>query len=206
MSKPKVFVLGDSISMHYGPWLKAFISDKFSYGRKGEFEEWGDLNFGSKTNGGDSRLVFEYLQELTSQGFKTDYLLLNCGLHDLRTTPETGARQVPLAEYPDNLRKIIALCRENKFKIIWVRTTPLDEIIHNGLSQDMHRYEADLEAYNEVADAVMNECQVPMIDLYDFTVSLEEKLFCDHVHFNEPVRKLQAAYIAGYLKGMLADV
>ena len=32
--KHKVFVIGDSVSIHYGPYLKTMIVDKFDYDRK----------------------------------------------------------------------------------------------------------------------------------------------------------------------------
>jgi lysophospholipase L1-like esterase len=206
MEKPKLFVLGDSISMQYGPWLKSYISDKFAYGRKGEFEEWGDLDYASNSNGGDSLRVLTYLKEIIAERFSTDYLLLNCGLHDLRIDSKTEKHQIPVTEYSANLKKVIELCCKHNFQVIWVRTTPVDEIIHNSLSQNMHRYEADIDDYNAAADKVMTEYQVPMIDLFGFTASLDEKLFCDHAHFNESVRKLQAAYIAGYIKGLGSNV
>lgn len=45
---------------------------------------------------------------------------------------------------------------------------------------------------------------VPAIDLFAFTRALGgNEIFCDHVHFTETVRQLQAAYIAGYLRGRL---
>jgi len=43
----------------------------------------------------------------------------------------------------------------------------------------------------------MKELEVPVIDLYSFTMSLDEPLYEDHVHFFEPVRKLHGAFIAG---------
>lgn len=204
MTKPKLFVIGDSISMQYGPWLKSYISDCFRYGRKGQFEEWGDLNYVSKSNGGDSSNVLTVLEEMIDCGFKTDYLLLNCGLHDIKVIPPDTKRQIPIDQYQVNLRAIIKLALKNDMKVIWVRTTPLDETIHNTSSPDMNRYEADVVTYNTVADGIMKEFGIPMIDLNGFTSSLDEKLYCDHVHFFDPVRKLQAAYIAGFLKGMLA--
>lgn len=204
MTKPKLFVIGDSISMQYGPWLKSYVSDSFRYGRKGEYEEWGDLNYESKTNGGDSSNVLTVLKDMIDCGFKTDYLLLNCGLHDIKVIPPETKRQIPIDQYKENLHAIMKLTLENDIKVIWVRTTPLDETIHNTLSPDMNRHEADVVTYNTAADDVMKEFNIPMIDLNGFTSSLDEKLYCDHVHFYDPVRKLQAAYIAGFLKGMLA--
>jgi len=51
--------------------------------------------------------------------------------------------------------------------------------------------------------------ETPSIDLYRFTLSLAEdvqaleSLYEDHVHFTQPVRRLQAAYIAGWLEATL---
>lgn len=36
----------------------------------------------------------------------------------------------------------------------------------------MHRFSADCDAYNRVADQVMKEASVPSLDLYQFTKSL----------------------------------
>lgn len=40
---------------------------------------------------------------------------------------------------------------------------------------------------------------VPVLDLYQFTLNLGEESYIDHVHYNEKVRALQAAFIAGSL-------
>lgn len=45
----------------------------------------------------------------------------------------------------------------------------------------------------------MADAGVPTVDLHTFTADLGPDLFCDHVHFTEPVRRLQAAFIAGWL-------
>jgi len=54
-------------------------------------------------------------------------------------------------------------------------------------------------AYNDVADRVMREAGVPVMDLYTFTCNLGTDLYCDHVHFHSHVREKQAAFIAGWL-------
>jgi hypothetical protein len=53
--------------------------------------------------------------------------------------------------------------------------------------------------YNAVADRLCQEAGVYTIDLYGFTRGLGGDLFCDHVHFAERVREMQAAFIAGHL-------
>lgn len=51
-----VFVLGDSIYIHYGPYLKKMISSKFDYDRKKGTEDLlQDLDKPIGTNAGDSK-------------------------------------------------------------------------------------------------------------------------------------------------------
>ncbi len=199
MSKLRLFVLGDSISMHYGPYLKAMIGDKIDYSRKGENAQVENLDIGSSINGGDSACVLAYLKELKDVDFQTDWLMINCGLHDIKTTPETGTRQIEIDAYESNLREILELVKSAGWKLIWVRTTPVDDAQHNDRDINFHRFDRDVAEYNAVADKIFGEAGVPSIDLNSFTASLDEELFCDHVHFYDPVRKLQAAYIAGCL-------
>jgi hypothetical protein len=205
MSEPKLFIIGDSISMHYGPYLKEMLKDKVHYGRKGEdFKHFGDINDVSEVNGGDSSCVLEYLKSIMDSGFKTDYLLLNCGLHDVKTIPDTGKIQVELDDYSKNLDKIIELTKGADFKLIWVRTTPVDDAQHNDRAgMSFFRYDKNVIEYNEVADKKFADCGAHVIDLNTFTLNLDEPLYCDHVHFNEPVRKLQAAFIAGHISSLI---
>lgn len=201
MSLPKIFVIGDSISIHYGPFLEAQLKGFFSYARKsGEEAALKNLDIPEGANGGDSGMVLRYLKlKLSEGGIDADLLLLNCGLHDIKTTPATGAKQIPLDAYRQNLLQIIALMPQLGPKLVWIRTTPCDERVHNARQTSFHRFAADCNAYNAAADAIMREHGVPMIDLHGFTTNLGENLYCDHVHFPEPIRQQQAAFIAGWL-------
>jgi len=198
--KKQLFVLGDSISMHYGPFLETFVADRFTCTRKGEKNaDPGDLNLGNDINGGDSALVRKYLDARIARGFKPDLLLLNCGLHDIKTDPASGAKQVSIIPYEENLMAISRLLQMAGIQTVWVRTTPVDETIHNRIVDAFWRFDQDVGAYNAVADAVFIAAGTPMIDLYGFTKALGGHPFCDHVHFTEEVRRLQAAFIAGHL-------
>lgn len=199
MATPELFVLGDSISMHYGPWLKQFITPQFNYSRKGEGLAAGDLNFTSTVNGGDSKACLAYLTSLLEQGVKIDLLLWNCGLHDVKTT--AAGHQVELASYIENLEAAIALLRRYQVKLIWLRTTAAFEDIHNARCKDFSRFHHDVIEYNAAADRVMTAAGVPLIDLYGFTLKFGNEAYCDHVHFHEEIRKLQAAFIAGHILG-----
>ena len=89
-------------------------------------------------------------------------------------------------------------------QLIWVRTTPIDEAIHNRYSLGFYRYFADCIEYNCAADYIMKDNNVPVVDLFNFTINLGDNIFCDHVHFVEAVRKKQAAYLAGSLAGWIS--
>jgi lysophospholipase L1-like esterase len=202
-----LFVLGDSISVAYGPALEHLLAGRFAYSRKG-YALLGSQNADSAlVNGGDSQSVYAFLQAESSQvGPDCSILLLNCGLHDLRVDPHSGAHQVEPEIYLGNLEKIVALARSLCRRVVWVRTTPVADVCHNRLNPEFHRFNADVMAYNAGADTVMRKAGIPVIDLYRFTLSLcetpdaLEPLYRDHVHFTPSVSQLQAAYLAGWLE------
>jgi hypothetical protein len=84
--------------------------------------------------------------------------------------------------------------------VVWVRTTPVDEAIHNQREMAFHRFAADCDTYNAIADSVMRLNDVPVIDLYSFTRNLGADVYCDHVHFHDHIREKQAANITGWLQ------
>ncbi|MCL2299368.1 MAG: SGNH/GDSL hydrolase family protein [Firmicutes bacterium] len=191
-----LFVLGDSISIHYGPYLERFLEGAFRYNRKGGRDDAPvELDVMSSSNGGDSGHCLAYL--MRNPGLRCDLLLLNCGLHDIKTT---DTRQVSPEEYEQNLRAMLSLMAGRADAIVWVHTTPVNDALHNERSTAFKRYNRDVVLYNAIAEKVMAEHHIPVIDLYHFTASLGGgELYEDHVHFVDEVRKLQAAYIAGHL-------
>lgn len=199
----KIYVIGDSISIQYGPYLKQYLSGVMDYSRKeGEAEALLNLDHPQGANGGDSSMVLAFVSALArSGGVDADVMLVNCGLHDIKREPATGTLQVPLEDYKDHLRSLVAVVRGMGVRLVWIRTTPCDEAIHNRISKGFHRFAADVAAYNEAADGIMRGAGVPLIDLYAFTLNLGPDLYCDHVHFLEPVREKQGAFIAGWLNG-----
>jgi lysophospholipase L1-like esterase len=173
------------------------------YARKeGEEEALLNLDNPCGANGGDSSMVLSFLNgKANAGGINADLLLLNCGLHDIKTKPDTGAKQVTLEKYRENLAGIIEVVAGMKGgpRPIWIRTTPCDEAVHNQKSKNFYRYAADCAAYNRAADEIMTAAGVPLLDLYTFTVNLGSDLYADHVHFHPHIREKQAAFIAGWL-------
>ena len=197
----KLYIIGDSISIQYGPYLQQALQGFMHYARKeGETEALLNLDNPQGANGGDSSMVLAFLQGMAQQGgIDADLLLVNCGLHDIKTNPQTGQRQIGIDRYAENLRAIVALAATMPLSMAWIRTTPCDEHIHNQPHMAFHRFAADCDAYNTVADNIMHTAGIPIIDFYTFTRNLGADLYCDHVHFHEPVRAQQAAFLAGWL-------
>ncbi len=201
MSQPVVFIIGDSISMHYGPFLQAMLAPRYAYARKtGSEAALAGTPLAGEANGGDSSYVLAYLRLMANDAsFRPAVLAINCGLHDIKTNVATGAKQVPLDAYRRNLAEIFSIARRCSGRVVWIRNTPVDDQQHNSRATEFHRYAADLAAYNAVADELAAAASVASLDLHTFTNSLGGNPFCDHVHFLDPIRQLQAAFIAGYL-------
>jgi hypothetical protein len=202
MPLPRLFVLGDSISIQYGPYLQAMLAGRFAYDRKtGEEEAVRDLDIPLGANGGDSRMCLAYLNKrCTEPAFKPDIFLLNCGLHDVKSDPRTAEKQVPILEYVANLTAMLDLMQP-RCRVVWVRTTPVNEPQHNTPIMTFHRFNADIDRYNARADALMRTRGVASIDLHRFVRTLGPlgDLLQDGRHYHEPIRRLQAAFIAGWL-------
>lgn len=198
---PAVYVIGDSISIQYGPYLEQQLKGFFNYGRKQDDGQAAkNLDVPTGANGGDSRMVLEFLKTKKSDpAFKPDLLLLNCGLHDIKRDPQTEAIQVEAGQYRQNLEAIYQIVREKNIRLVWVRTTPVVDEQHNARSKTFHRFAKDVAAYNVIADEVFAPKKVPIIDLHGFTANLGADHYIDHVHYDETTRALQAAFIAGSL-------
>ena len=200
VSMTSFFLLGDSISIHYGPFLKERIAAWATLGRKeGHI---GNLDIAEGANGGDSTLCLDYLTACFKKpDFKYDWLLLNCGAHDIRRGVEPPyALQTPPEKYAANLDAIAALTRRHRQRLIWITTCPVFEEVHNKPSAMFHRFHADVKAYNAIARQWCERNDIPILDLYAFTLPHCPFAFCDHAHFAEPFRVLQAQFLATELK------
>ena len=200
--KKEIFVLGDSISIHYTPYLRKFLGPGWKIVRKGDIpapEIPGEYN---RENGTDSGVVLQYLK-VVIQDIASENILLNAGLHDIKRFPsENDACMISLEQYCSNLQQCLDLIHSRGKKTIWVTLTPVDENRHRLYENTFFRREADAESYNTASLDLMRRNGVPVIDLGTFTQKLDPPLYIDHVHFHENIRALQAAYIAGALEWM----
>ncbi|MBP7687128.1 MAG: SGNH/GDSL hydrolase family protein [Thermoflexales bacterium] len=196
MNRLTLHVVGDSISIHYGPYLQTMLAGVMVYSRKTAPD--GSLDDAGAANGGDSSLVLAYLQSLQPV-HKFDVLLINCSLHDIKRDLVTNQPQVPTDHYAANLQTILIEGQRLAKHTMWVRTTPVIDERHNRLNTAFRRFEVDVETYNAYADNIMREHGIPIIDLFTFTRNLGPDVYADHVHFTDQVRAQQAAFIAGHL-------
>ena len=209
VERTKLFVIGDSISMGYGPYLEKYLGSGFDYSRKGdEGENLGISDISEEIkglNGGDSSVVSRYVEVLEKTGsFHRDIMLLNCGLHDIKVLPGSEERQVPLDEYQKNLRRILSKVQSIAARTVWVRTTPVVSAIHNA-RKGFFRFEKDVLAYNESADQIMRAAGIIVADLYTFTFNhgLDENSVTDGVHFTPEMQMKQASFLAGFIDALL---
>jgi len=202
---PRVFLIGDSISIYYTPYLAKYLEGYYTFDRKtGIDESMRNLDIATGANGGDSKMVLDYLTtRITDPAFQPDILLINCGLHDIKRDMVNGTAQVDSVHYRSNLEEIFTLASRKKIKVIWISTTPVVDSIHNAKAKDYTRHEKDVEAYNAIAADISSRHHATVIDLFTFTKKLDTtaRYYIDHVHFNDATRRLQAAFIAGYLIG-----
>ena len=203
--KTKIFLLGDSISLHYNPYLIPATSDRYEWEtKKGRAEAMKDLDVPVDANGGTSAQVLAFLRDEEARGaLHYDVLLFNCGLHDIAVDAGKTTSRVSPGDYHKNLNDILDLVTSHGIRPIWVTTTPVIDEIHNTRSK-MHRYNENVLLYNAIAKEVMKSRKISSIDLYSFTVVLGggEK-YADHVHFAEAVRQKQATFIEQELDALL---
>lgn len=205
-----IFLIGDSISLDYGEFINGFVDGDINvYGKPGVDEAYENLDIPVAGNGGDSRMVLSYLNEIKNTPLMNcEYFFFNCGLHDIKHDKKTGEIQVPIDEYIKNLHGIIDFMQQYNKPTVFINTTPAATERYTP-EFDFYRITEDVPVYNKAAEKVMNERNIPIVDLYAFTKALKlegDDLFRDHTHFCNDVRKLHASFIAGYINAFVKTV
>jgi len=189
---PRVLIIGDSISIGYTPALRKILKGKANVHR-------------IPTNGGPTSRGLSQIDKWLGDG-NYDVIHFNWGLHDLKfvddkgkaVAPEKGHHQVPLKQYEENLRKLVARMKKTNAKLIWRNTTPVPA----GCNW---RIASDENAYNEVAAKVMRENNIPIDDHHSYVMQhMKEVQRPANVHFtpqgSQKLAELAAAAILKELK------
>ncbi len=202
-SLPRVFVLGASTTIHFGPYLERELAGRFHYDRKRDTSTQraeDNLDIPQGASGGDSAMILAYLRDRRLHDpIPADILLLSCGLHDIKTDPATGTKQVPPAQFETNLRLALDECRAMRLLVAWMRIAPVVDHIHNTRCPAFHRCDADVDACNSIADRVMTRGHAAIIDFHAFCRPFLPHALIDHIHYDEDTRHKQAVFLAGEL-------
>src|SRR5579883_3438603 len=182
---PRVLLIGDSISIGYTLPVRQLLAGQANVHR-------------ILTNGGPTSNGIAHLEDWLDAG-KWDVIHFNFGLHDLKIM-EARKRQVPLAQYEQNLRQIVSRLQRTGARLIWASTTPVPEGPVNP-----PRDPADVPAYNHVARKVMQAAGIPIDDLYALVLPQEDRIQQPHnVHFTEAGYQALAAQVAAVIRRELA--
>jgi lysophospholipase L1-like esterase len=169
---PRVFLVGDSIAAGYAEAVREHLAGRADVRLRPE-------------NGEDSRNLLRRAPAWLA-GEHFDVIHFNCGLHDIKRAHASGQLQVPIKEYEHNLHHIVELLRPYAQVLIWARITPVKDgqpVAWKGFD----RFNRDVDAYNQVADAVMASCGVALNDLHGTVVGagIDICLSEDGVHMTE---------------------
>ncbi len=198
--RPRVLIVGDSISLGYTPVLQGMLHgevDIFRPPNKG----------GGWINCEGTKRGVEMIDHWLSPG-PFDVIHFNFGLHDLKHVhPETGRnsndashpQQSDLREYEANLRTIVAKLKATGATLIFATTTPYPDKPGGPLRR------ADQPVkYNAVALRIMKEHQIAVNDLHGFTQTrMDEFLLPNNVHFRPSANVELALQVANCIRTAL---
>lgn len=192
---PNVFIYGDSISIHYTPYLRDLLKEKANVYRL-------------HMNGGDSASLIPKMESMlqTMRPFWTfnfDVIHFNVGLHDLKYTvgnklDKANGNQVrSVSDYKIELEKDIKWLKSYcpDAKLIFATTTPVPE-------GEAGRYNGDAVRYNKAAQEVLSVYpEIEINDLYKFTLPHHAEWWAKegNVHYNETGRIQQAKEVARHI-------
>jgi hypothetical protein len=186
---PTVFIIGDSISLGYTPFVKAKLSGKAAVSRP-------DTNCGSTLRG------IENLDAWLGDK-KYDIIYFNFGLHDLRrvdavTRKDTkGVETDPTWNTPEgyaaNLNTIIKKLKTAGKTLIFATTTPVHPSSHSDPSQVQDRP----KKFNEIAKEVMKKNNIIVDDLFAFALpQLSEIQLATNLHYQKKGYEVLGGHVA----------
>ena len=168
----KVKLIGDSISIGYGPHVKNKLRDTAEVS-------------GVEGNGRYCSWVLDHLDEWVIDS-NPDIVHLNCGLHDMFLSAE-GKVNSPVEEYRVLVRQLFdRILEETDSILIFATTTPVDEERQRtSVYGRLVRYEKDPPIYNAAAIEAASACGVRVNDLYGLVMrtGADRVLGNDGVHF-----------------------
>jgi len=197
---PRVFLIGDSISIGYTPEVIHQLQDKAFVSR-------------AKANCGDTNRGLAALDSWLGST-KWNLIHFNWGLHDLcYRNPEVktvgnrdkvnGTQSVPLEQYQKNLEALVLRLKKTGAKLIWASTTKVPQ-------GEIGRFAGDELKYNKVALEIMKKHGVEINDLHQLSSSLDASLFRKRgrgdVHYTPQGSALLGQQVADHIGKVLGIV
>ncbi|MBN3582964.1 SGNH/GDSL hydrolase family protein [Algoriphagus aestuarii] len=197
--KPKILIIGDSISIGYTPIVQEYFSDQASvYHNPGNAEHTGT----------GLQKIEEWLGDE-----EWDIIQFNWGLWDLAyrhpESKEYGNRDkvngkitFSIEEYESNLDSLVTIIQEKTdAKLIFVTTTYVPK-------KEAGRFEKDAGKYNKVAKSIMKKHGILINDLYPSSKKIHSKLGLGEadVHYTPEGYKELGKIVYEFIKDELADL
>ena len=195
--KPRVLVLGDSISIGFMSSLKAMRDD-----------EW-EIHH----NPGNARYTQYGLSKLDNWlgEDRWDVIHFNWGLHDLcyrhpeseiqgKRDKRKGVLTTNLDDYEVQLEQIVKKLRRSRARLIWASTTPVPE-------NEPGRYAGSEILYNERAKKIMDKYSISINDLHAATNHRFHELTRapGDVHFTPKGSELLAEFVVKAIEQKLLE-
>ena len=149
---PRLLVIGDSISMNFGPSATDALKGIVNYHRN-------EGNSYSSNHG--AQYADYWIGNYTEKGYQWDIIHFNHGMHDLKQSGPGAAYATPLETYKANLRKEIAILKKTGAKLVFCTTTP----VHQSSGGKYGRQKGAEVAFNKAAMEMMKE--YPEIQIND---------------------------------------
>ncbi len=194
--KPKVLIIGDSISIGYTPYMKAYFSDKAVIAH----------------NRGNAQHTGTGLKKINEWIGSEDWDIIqfNWGLWDLcYRHPDSkmygnrdkinGIVTYSVEDYSSNLDSLVTtLTQTTKAKLIFVTTTYVPK-------NEAGRFEADAVHYNEAAKGVMKKHSIVVNDIYEQSISIHKEFGkgSGDVHYKQEGYKKLSELVNGFLENEL---
>lgn len=152
---------------------------------------------------------------------KIDAAQWNNGIWDIHRVTADGQLFTPIDEYEEYQRRMVIQMRSYTDKVIFANSTPggkaldaqhpINPLVNTEqnfgkvpLTARMDEWNADIKRYNERAEKVMKEMNVPVNDFYSAIMADTEKYVCaDGVHMTPEGYDLLAHMTAEKILGML---
>ena len=191
--KPRILIIGDSISIGYTPFVKDNLANKAAV-------------FHNPGNAQHTGTGLEKIDEWIGNE-KWDIIQFNWGLWDLcyrhpdskvqgNRDKEKGEITYTIDEYTSNLDSIVNMLQtKTDAKLIFVTTTYVPE-------NEAGRFQNDVIRYNDAAKKIMKNNSIIVNDIYEQSIQIHEKFGngLDDVHYSNQGYEELSKLVTGFLK------